>query len=395
MFYQDIETIKGYPSKLKIYRRSVKSGNKSIWQVRMYASGKSIKKSTGTEKKLEAIEFAKKFYDEITYKERNNLPVSDRVLFTNVALECVEQIKREYAIKNPKSRVYKESIKKLNKDIIPFFDNKPITKITYDVLLEFFSYLNERKLSSVSLKHYKVLINKILKYAERKGYIARLPKVPVVSVKDNPRGWFDEDEYKILKKTAVKVINHNVLIRGNLITKEISLLITFAINTFLRPSDIKDLKNKHIRQFKENEKTYLEILPESSKTKNSPIYSMESAVGIYEDIQKFHRENSNPCSKSDYVFLPKFKNRSTALEIMSRMFTHILKECDLKQDKFNKPRTLYSLRHTSIMSRILKGKVDYHVLAKNCRTSISMIERFYGSHLSARLKIDELTGFTK
>ena len=100
------EGIKGYPSKLKIYKRE----NTAHYQVKLFANGKEVRRTTGTSKKQDAIEFAKKFYDEITYKERNNLPVSDRVLFTNVALECVEQIKREYAIRERIHLLYRETI---------------------------------------------------------------------------------------------------------------------------------------------------------------------------------------------------------------------------------------------------------------------------------------------
>jgi hypothetical protein len=44
------------------------------------------------------------------------------------------------------------------------------------------------------------------------------------------------------------------------------------------------------------------------------------------------------------------------------------------------PRTAYSLRHTDICLRLMEG-ADIYQIAKNCRTSVEMIEKFYAAHL--------------
>jgi hypothetical protein len=47
-------------------------------------------------------------------------------------------------------------------------------------------------------------------------------------------------------------------------------------------------------------------------------------------------------------------------------------------------RTIYSLRHTAICTRIIlsQGKVNIFNLAKNAGTSVNQIERFYARHLT-------------
>ena len=46
-------------------------------------------------------------------------------------------------------------------------------------------------------------------------------------------------------------------------------------------------------------------------------------------------------------------------------------------------RTIYSLRHTCIMYRLLYGEdIDVISLARNARTSEEMIDRFYASQLT-------------
>ena len=62
------------------------------------------------------------------------------------------------------------------------------------------------------------------------------------------------------------------------------------------------------------------------------------------------------------------------------LFNRILKEEGLKRDRDGRSRTAYSLRHTYICLRLMEG-ADIYQIAKNCRTSVEMIEKYYASHL--------------
>lgn len=66
------------------------------------------------------------------------------------------------------------------------------------------------------------------------------------------------------------------------------------------------------------------------------------------------------------------------------MFDSILMRNNLKFDRDNKARTSYSLRHTYICMRLLEG-ADIYQVAKNCRTSVEMIEKHYAAHLKNTL----------
>ena len=62
----------------------------------------------------------------------------------------------------------------------------------------------------------------------------------------------------------------------------------------------------------------------------------------------------------------------------------ILREENLKVDRDGNQRTAYSLRHTYICFRLMEG-ADIYQVAKNCRTSVEMIETYYASHLKNTL----------
>src|ERR1700719_1277504 len=66
------------------------------------------------------------------------------------------------------------------------------------------------------------------------------------------------------------------------------------------------------------------------------------------------------------------------------LFKTILEEKALRFDREGRPRTAYSLRHTYICLRLMEG-ADIYQIAKNCRTSVEMIEKFYATHIKTAL----------
>ena len=48
------------------------------------------------------------------------------------------------------------------------------------------------------------------------------------------------------------------------------------------------------------------------------------------------------------------------------------------------PVRFYSLRHTYICLRLMEG-ADIYQIAKNCRTSVEMIEKYYAAHIETSL----------
>lgn len=52
----------------------------------------------------------------------------------------------------------------------------------------------------------------------------------------------------------------------------------------------------------------------------------------------------------------------------------------LKLDHGGNKRTACSLHHTYICMRLMEG-ADIYALAKNCRTSVEMIQKFYAAHV--------------
>jgi len=376
----------GYPDKLVIF----KIPSSKYWWVRYYTEGKVLKKSTKLEDKRKSIEFGKKFYEDILLRQRNLLPLGSSPSFEKVSRELL--IEQELLIERGErsSKLNVNDKQKLEKDILPYFKGMNVKDVTFKHLDNYISILRQRNLKPPTINSHLSLIHKILSLSQRENLIDRLPTFPRVKRKDSPRGWFNNDEYKLLLKTTKQVIQDKTIVRSHEITDEMRLLITFMVNSFLRPSDIKNLKHRNI-QVIDKEHKYLRIQTDDSKTVNTPIVTMENCVGVYKDLIEHQKENNRPVDKDDYVFFPHLLNRDFSLQTMRRQFDYILGKCDLKKTPNGEPRTLYSLRHTSIMFRLTMGEsIDLLTLSRNCRTSVSMIERFYGKPLEGEMNVGKI-----
>jgi len=84
------------------------------------------------------------------------------------------------------------------------------------------------------------------------------------------------------------------------------------------------------------------------------------------------------------------ENRTYAYRHLTRQFD-VLLEAISGSLTGDGDKTLYSLRHTSIMFRLIYGgEINLLTLARNARTSVAMIERFYASRLEGSMMVNEL-----
>jgi hypothetical protein len=276
----------GYPDKLVIF----KIPSSKYWWVRYYTEGKVLKKSTKLEDKRKSIEFGKKFYEDILLRQRNLLPLGSSPSFERVSRELLIEQEKLIERGERSSKLNVNDKQKLEKDILPYFKGMNVKDVTFKHLDNYITTLRQRNLKPPTINSHLSLIHKILSLSQRENLIDRLPTFPRVKRKDSPRGWFNNDEYKLLLKTTKQIIQDKTIVRSHQITDEMRLLITFMVNSFLRPSDIKNLKHRNI-QVIEKEHKYLRIQTEESKTINTPIVTMEYCVGIYKDLIEHQKNN--------------------------------------------------------------------------------------------------------
>ena len=129
-----------------------------------------------------------------------------------------------------------------------------------------------------------------------------------------------------------------------------------------------------------------------SKGHSFPTTTMPWAVKVYERIcRRQEIEFGRPIGPEDYVFMPHAGTRDSAIKSLAKQFDIVLALTSLKISNVGEPRSLYSLRHSSIMFRLMFCRaVDTLTLARNARTSPEMIDRFYAAPLQAEMNVGEL-----
>lgn len=289
---------------------------------------------------------------------------------------------------------------RINSNISKYFDSYLIADITSKEILGFIEFLSIQKIKGITIKQYLGLLKRILTIAVLEGWLEGLPVFPKVRGKSTPRASLSIREYWEVLRTAKqlsalsmadKKITHRntangLYIKDGPIPYEMVWLIGFMTNTFLRPVDIKLLQHKHI-QIVDGKNFYLRINLPETKRHTGQVISLRAAVGIYKRLLNYQVKLGYGKS-DDFVFFPFLENRETAIQAISYLFGRVLRKSNLEKSGDGQARSLYSLRHTAITFRLIYGQgIDLLTLARNARTSVEMIEKFYSSNLKAEMNV--------
>ncbi len=397
-----ITHIAGYPRKLILYMMLASP----YWQVRYYENGKIFRRSTKITDKSLAVQRAKEIFGDIVVNRVRGRMVSRlRGRFETVAMEQLDY-QRVKLLRGELTQATQENDhNRLKRDILPFFRDYEIKDVDYNAIDAYINHLTIQTgrgragvLSSASIQLHLTHIGKILRFAHRNGLIDKLPAMPAVKRQERSRDYFTPEEVSRLIATAKSLVGDTDVIhikrtgqfvRNVEISEDIGDLVEFMLYTFIRPTDLKVLQHQHVAVVR-REQTYLRLTQPETKRHSLPMVSMPQAVEVYERLLA-RRQAIGPIQPSDYVFFPVWTDRQYAIVQMRRQFDLVLKRAGLKISGRGESRTLYCLRHTAIMERLLNGdKIDVLSLARNARTSVEMIERFYARHLHGEMVVGKI-----
>lgn len=387
--------------KLHVYKRE----NSRFWQCSTYMGGRNHRATTKEEGLLLAQEFAREWYMERYVDERRRRrggapllngtvqqspvgtdapPDRRRKLSPNgpTFRHAAEAFLDEYEIitqgeRNP--QYVKQKRMHVEVHLIPFFGDEPVTDISAGRVQDYrvhrqSSRVNPktgevRKPSRATMHSETVTLRQVLKTANRKGWISALPDMSApykTSGKLEHRSWFSPEEYKILYEATRERAKNPPKPRWQEVCETFHDYVLFMGNTGLRPDESARLEDRDIKVVKD-EATGERILEIDVRGKRGVGHckSMPGAVHPYERLRKRKKLKA-----TDKLF------GKTPRDLMN----NVLDELGLKFDRNNRVRTCYSLRHTYICMRLMEG-ADIYQVAKNCRTSVEMIEKYYAKHL--------------
>jgi integrase len=368
----------------KVIRKGLsiyKTGNSPYWYARMYVVGarKYVIRSTKETGRVSAMKSAEELLKDLSEgEELKSTPPNKQ--FQYFAKQLVIDQKRIAGKERSKrySKNDEQILCRKEDGLLDYFGKMDVEKITTPRMREYLNFMDDRRekpLSPSTKSKQIITLRKVLTYAYEEGVITNLPLSPKIPRKDSPRSSFTEDEYKKLLKVARQLADTGIKVRGIPLTMELYYFIVLVVHTFMRPTEgeIFNIKHQDIKELKNGES--LEISCITGKTGTRVLNTTKDAVEMYDKLKKIHPDHKD----SDYILFPQYKNRTTALKTVNRLFNYVLEEASLKINTQGKTLVPYSLRHYALRTRIRKskGKINVFILAKNAGTSVSQLERFY------------------
>jgi integrase len=244
-----------------------------------------------------------------------------------------------------------------------------------------------------------VCLRQILKFANRHGWLEHMPDMSSpyqASSKVSHRAWFSQPEYELLYKTTRELTKAQRNKNRRFLYEQLHDLVLFLGNTGLRPDEAYRLEFRDV-EIVEDDATRKTILVIKVRGKRGVGYckSMPGAVEPFRRLQDRLRPTRGMelpevktagkanATTGPVLTTPQLNDRIFQRQLSS-LFRGVLAKLDMRSDREGSPRTLYSLRHTYISFRLTEG-ADIYQVAKNCRTSVEMIEKYYASHIKDRL----------
>lgn len=356
--------------RVRIYQRE----NSSVWQAQTRLDGKKFRVSTKTDSLTQAKDIAEEWY----FTLRGKSAIGDLVKEKTFA-DAAKQFLLEYgAITNGERhpRYVKDHAARLNNHLLPYFGDTPLSKITAGKLQDYrimrLAVEDGGKAPARSTLHHEtVTLRQVMKTALRHGWIQHLPDFSQpyrASSKISHRAWFSPEEYKALYTRTRERVQEAQGLNWQYAAEQLHDYVLFMANTGLRPDEANRLEYRDV-SFEEDDGERILVIEVRGKRGVGYCKSTTGAVFPFERLVK--RNQPKP---TDLVFPQDHK----------KQFNRVLADCNLKTDREGNRRSSYSLRHTYICLRLLEG-ADIYQIAKNCRTSVEMIEKHYAVHLKNTL----------
>ena len=391
-----METHEVLGGKAYVYKRD----RSPYWQAATFHSDDTRRISTKRLSLESAIAFAEHWYIDLHGKALAGI-VEDKVepTFRDVAGVFMQ----EYAVLTHGERsprwVEGHAIR-LRLHLVPFFGDLPISQVTSGRVQDYrvmrLTPRTEKNPNALDNRPFKekaparktlhneiVTLRQVLKTAARRGWLTTLPDLSPpykAQGKIGHRAWFSPAEYKQLYE-ATREYAKSAAAPVRWYAEQLHDYILFMANTGLRPDEASNLQHRDVEIVNDDDtgETIL-VIEVRGKTGVGYCKSTANAVRPYQRLlSRPNREKGPDGSES----LPKptdpvFPNNQI------KIFNSLLRRIGLKFDRDGNPRTAYSLRHTYICLRLMEG-ADIYQIAKNCRTSVEMIEKHYAKHIKTTL----------
>lgn len=356
-----------------------------IWNPR---ESKYLVRSTKETSRIEAADAATELADSLTAAKFQNTKSKKPVSFETYAERLLEETKQRTKGKT-RSYAYRDEYKILyRKDdgLIAHFGDMSVADINAGAVRAFLTQLDKGRskplANSTKAKNLAVL-KRVLELALDDDVIPKLPRFPKLKQTDNPRPTFTLEEYRHFIKVGRQCAHEGHKVRGHTITHKDIHAFQMLVHTYLRPTqtELFGLRRGDISavEVAAGDKTIKTVqVRVKGKTGFRKVVATPR-VRVFWDSLMNDPFKTRVHETDEFLIMPQYENRTTAVQIAGLIFKHIVREAKLETDALGQSRTMYCLRHFAIQERLRSstGKVNIYWLAQNAGTSVDQLERFY------------------
>lgn len=378
---------------------------RNIWhyRVRIIAHNDYIRKSSYTDEFGVAAQMAQKEYDDMKDRLRKQLPPVE-LTYKDLYREWFKAVGKHL------SKHRQKSINEgHNTYLLPFFEKHRLSEITEKACTKYWSWRlaywttgpgkdNKKAKFYVKTPGGNTLGNErqsllqVLRWGKEMGYLDIIPtmKSPIKrpKKKEIARPAFTYDEYEKITKWVIKRSDEYVFTKPKYSNDYGQAMfynfVRLGFATGMRPNELFSLQWQHVDLTSNMDQAYTKLyVPEKTKTGKRTVIALPDALYALKNIQKFSRHTK----PDDFVFTTW---KGGKVRDYAKQYKRMLTDLDILKDMHGESRTPYSMRHSYITFRLLRGKVLVQDLARNCGHSITELSEHY-DHVLNEQKADELT----
>jgi len=383
---------------------------------------KTIRRSLKIANRIDAEAMAEDLYFNLLQKSKRGLSLSSKqfhLIAQSFVKDLTEKVERESALPTIQQR-YKPALlrhKKLivTKYLIPYFEGKTLHEITdYDVdsykdwrrnywttgegnEQHFIVYERDgrkvRRTKTIREKREPnwntvnkemTTLRQIFEFARKKRIISdrEMPTIKNVAKPRNSSGRkpsLAEDEVKHLLNTLVLRYKSQSNPKHKRSHKLLIHYIAWMCLTGMRVAEAKNLTIDKCKEFVKDGNTYLSVYVHG-KGKSRELVALNEAITVLNKLVYMHQQNAE---LNDWTFnmdQPLFMDQyGKAIGSFSKSLNRALEEAELLYDVHGVKRSAGTFRKYYITNALLDGEVNYFELAKQCGTSVNVIEQYYAS----------------
>ena len=366
----------------------VKKVSSKYWIGRTYIAGKSTEKSSKTKNFSKAKSLLFKWYRDMEYKKDNNIIIHD-LQFNKLFKKYINE-----RLLNKNTSFTKNINITFNAFFKEYFHNRKINTIGKKTILEYikwriahFKKQRKKVIAKATLEQDVHMLSGFFTWVYDEEYRTkqlRLSKRWISEVKSDvkntvtTRTFFSIQEYNKLLKNSRRRVKESYEIYNNkryyFDREYLHQFIIFSTHAGTRVGETLALKWKDVKFNKHKQKNKCNLdLQVTGKTGSRKVITYFGSYYALEKVKELFKKYDIQISREDRIFNRNFK----------KALNYLLNDCNLKTIEVGGNtlrRDAKSFRSTYISWSLMRG-LKHEVIARNCGTSVGVIQKFYSKYI--------------